>query len=230
MDRLLFGFVACLALASLTAAASADFIIYGTNTDHAIVPGASLSDVRMRVDLSVAGGQAIVTFTNVSAAPEVSVVFKEIVIDTLDDDTATAILWNPAILTHTGGVSYSLARYNGLPGYPQLHDDTGMVELQADSPSPQQGIGIGEQLQVAFSTSLADGSAIGDYLAAFGGEDSAFGSIGFHGISASILNGESLSGVADPGSPAVPEPAAASLLVLGGAALLARRRRREKSI
>ena len=79
----------------------------------------------------------------------------------------------------------------------------------------------GESLQVRFNTSLPNGSGIADYLAFFdGGADRAFYSIGFHAISADVVNGQSLSGTN------VPEPGAAALLVFGAAGMIIRRRRR----
>jgi hypothetical protein len=47
--------------------------------------------------------------------------------------------------------------------------------------------------------------------------------IGFHGISADIIKGQSLSGINGVGEP-VPEPAVAALLGVGGVAFILRRR------
>ena len=53
---------------------------------------------------------------------------------------------------------------------------------------------------MAFSTSLANGAGINEYLAFFGGgQDSALYCIGFHAISASSLNGDSLAGLYEGG-------------------------------
>jgi len=220
------GICACaLAVFSLAGHANADVIIFGTHTDHPLVPGADLMNVALSVDLSASGGVATMTFTNVSTAPELSAAFKLIVIDTLDDDTATAILWDGSILTTPPGVAYSLEPYNVLPGYnPVITDGGSMVQLQADPAPPKEGIGPGETLQVQFSTSLPDGADIFSYFAAFdGGDDTGAYSLGFHAISADVVDGESLSGVITITE--VPEPAALSLMLVGGAVMLARRRR-----
>ena len=198
-------------------------IVYGTQTDHPIVPGGSLDDVRMSVDLVVSAGKATFTFTNVSVSPEESAVMKLIVLDTYDDDTSTSILSNGVVLTSTSDVSYSIDLSPTLPGYDNiLKDDDGMVGFEADSPPPTKGIGPAEMLQVQFDVDnlLSDSDGIDDYLAAFnGGGDTAVYSLGFHAISADTVDGESLSDVY------APEPAALSLLVLGGLALIRRRRK-----
>jgi len=213
----------CLMLAATAAPASADFILYGSHSDYAPVPGADLADVRLAVNLSVAGGQAIMTFTNVSAAPELTAVFKEIVVDTYDDDTGTAILWGGTVLTDTKDVSYTIGESNGLPGFgPQTRDAFPLAELQAGSPPPKMGIGPGEVLQVRFQTLLPDGAGIYDYFAAFGGgQDTADYAIGFHAISATVVNGESLAGSMTH----MPEPATALLVCVGALAGVLRPRR-----
>lgn len=227
MNRLIATMIGTLALVGFTSVSSGNFIVYGTHTDHAIVPGASLKDVRMSVDLSVAGGQAIFTFTNVSIGLETSAVFKEIAIDTGDDDMSSVFLWGGTVLTNSPGVSYTIRPSNGLPGYGEwTNHDSYLIEMQADSPPTKKGIGIGESVQVRFFTSLADGSTVEDYLRGFGGgNDTSLAALGFHAISASILNGESLSGATS-----VPEPTVAGLLALGGTFLAARRRRKMKMI
>ena len=197
--------------------ARAGVTIYGTQTDHPIVPGSDLTDVRMDVDLLVAGGVATMTFTNASIWPELSAVFKEIVVDTYDDDeTDGAVLWDPVILTNTPSVSYSWGDSNGLPGYETLTSDgVFLVEFQADAPPVQNGIGPGEVFQVQFDTSLADGSDIFDYLAFFnGGEDTANYTLGFHAISADVVDGQSLTGVYEVPEPATVLAGALGLLVL----------------
>ena len=206
--------------------AQGSIIVYGSHTTHSIVPGGSISDVRMEVSLSVSGSVATFTFTNASTGLETSAVFKEIVIDRYDGDTGLAILWNGVVVTDTPQVAYTLDDSNGLPGYGALTVETPpLAELQA-KPSPvAKGIGIGEALVVQFDTSLPGGSDIIDYLSAFnGGDDTALAAFGFHAISASTVNGESLSGIVTGGQ--IPDPATASLLVAGGAAFLLRRRRR----
>ena len=213
-------FVIVLTAALAAPLAHAEIIIYGSQTDHPLVPGLDLTGVRMSVDLSVTNSLATFRFANVSVGEETAV-FKEIVLDTHDDDDATAFLWNGTVLTQTQDVAYTIGLSNGLPGYhSQTSDAFPLVELDA-RPSPvKKGIGPGEVLEVRFETSLADGSDIYDYLAAFGGgQDTQEFSIGFHAISASVVNGQSLSGAA------VPEPATAMLLASGGLALLRRRRR-----
>jgi hypothetical protein len=208
---------------SLGSPLSADLLVVGGNTDHSIVPGMSLDDVRMEVELLASGGIATMTFSNVSVGGETGAVFKEIVLDTYDDDTSTAFLWNPVILTDTADVGYTVGTSNGLPGYhAQTTDPFPLFEFQA-KPSPvKKGIGVGEQLQVQFNTNLADGSNIDDFLAAFGGgSDTAAFVAGFHAISADVVNGESLTGSTD-----IPEPGTLALLAVGGSLSLVRRRRR----
>jgi hypothetical protein len=204
--------------------ALAGITIYGTQTDHPIVPGSDLTDVQMKVDLLVSGGVATMTFTNVSIWPELSAVFKEIVVDGYDDDEADgAVLWNPVIVTSTPYVSYSWGDSNGLPGYQAVtNDGVFLIEFQADAPPVQMGIGPGEVFQVQFGTALADGADIFDYLAFFGGgEDTADYALGFHAISADVVNGESLSGVYE-----VPEPATVLVGALGLLVFVRRRKGR----
>lgn len=214
------GFIAT-ALACFCPPASADLIIHATHTDHALADGGSLDNVILQVALTVSDGWATFLFTNASIGPETSVVFKEIVLDTYDDDTGVSILWGGLVLTDTPDVKFSLiGNSNGLPGYgPQTRDEFPLIELQAGAPPTRKGLNIGESLEVRFQTSLADGSGIADYLAAFGGgADTGAYSIGFHGISASTVNGESLSGIF------VPEPSTLAMLSFVGLGLLCRRR------
>lgn len=201
--------------------AHASLIVYGTHADHAIVPGGSLSDVRMSVDLTATGGTATVTFANVSAAPELSAVFKTIYVDLTDDDTGSGILWLPNIRHDLSDGTYSVEPYNVLPGYgPEITDGSSMIEFGAAVPPTGNGLAPGgDKLVVEFATSLADGSDIFDYLAAFnGGDDTEYCSLGFHAISADTVGGNSLTGVT------VPEPAALGLIALGAVAMLKRRR------
>ena len=213
----------CALVLSLAVAghAKGGLIVYGSHTDEALIPGGSLGDVRLFVELSASGGEAMMTFTNVSIAPETSAVFKRIVLDTVDDDSNQPVLWNGVVLTNTVDVSYSLEPYIVLPGYnPPIPDDLSMIQLEADPGPPVKGIGPGEVLHVQFDTSLSDGADIFSYLAFFdGGDDTAAYSIGMHAISATVLDGESLGGVY------IPEPATLSLLALGAMAFLRRRRR-----
>jgi len=71
---------------------------------------------------------------------------------------------------------------------------------------------------VSFKTSMADGSDMYDYVSMFRGQSDYV--IGFHGISADIINGQSLTGVLRP---EVPEPAITAILAVGAAILLRRR-------
>jgi hypothetical protein len=212
---------AILVIAALWLPARADLIVYGTHADHPIVPGGSLDDVRMRVHLDVYQGLATMTFTNESVAPETTAAFKEIVLDTYDDDTGTAILWGGEVLTHTADVDYELFESNGLPGYhQQTADPVPLAELRALPPPTSKGLNPGESLQLRFQTLLADYAGIDDYLGAFGaGQDTGWYSIGFHAINCDTVAAESLSGIY------VPEPATLAVLILGGAAMLLRRTR-----
>lgn len=209
--------------ALLAGPALADHIVLGTHTDYPMVAERGLDDVRLSVGLSVNDGLAIFTFTNVSIESEMAV-FKEIVIDGYDDDTAAAILWNPVVLTNTDCVDYSVSKHpNGLPGYnTETSDPMPLIELQAKSSPVKYGIGAGEVLEVQFNTSLANGSTMADYFRAFGGgDDTAEYSIGFHAISATVVDGQSLTGIIPGG--AVPEPASLAMLAFGGLAVLYRR-------
>jgi hypothetical protein len=196
---------------------NASLVIVGSNADHPIVPGGDISDIRMTVELAVAGGLATFTFTNTSVFPEISAVIDEIVLDLYDDDLPSggAVLWNPVILTLPSDpehVSFSMGASNGLPGYHDVTDDTpALLEFGADPPPTQWGLEIGESLVVQFNTVLPDGpDRINDYLAWFdGGCDTGDYAIGFHAISTSTLDGQSLSGIY------VPEPATISLGVFG---------------
>ena len=198
--------------------AKGDLIIYGSQTEHPIVPGGDLNNVRLSVGLSVSGGVATMLFENVSVPPETSAVFRLIVLDTLDDDTSQAVLSNGSVVTNTPDVSYLLEPYNVLPGYGSIiTDGSSMIQLRAEPPPPGKGIGPGELLEVRFDTCLPDGSDIDDYLAFFdGGNDTADYSVGFHAINASTVGGESLSGV--------PEPVTFLLLSSVGVILIARKR------
>jgi hypothetical protein len=204
------------------AAASGGIIITPNHSDYTPIDGATLGDVKLAVDLFVQDGLARFTFSNVSDGLENSVVFKEIVLDTIDNDTGDVFLWDPHITDASDGVSYKVGLSNGLPGFNSLTKERpALVELGAKK---NDALAIGQMLEVTFRTSLADGAGITDYFHAFGGgADTLEGSIGFHGISADIIGGESLSGVVT--TTAVPEPALAGLLGIGGAVLLLKRRR-----
>jgi hypothetical protein len=223
---LLLSTVIC--LAPLTSGAT--LVIVGSHCDHTIV--GDITDVRMAVDVSVAGGIATFTFTNASIAPETSAVIDEIVLDLYDDDVAVGgdVLWNPVILTNTADISFTFGDSNGLPGYmPFTNDTPPLLEFGADPPPSVKGLdmgpmGMGESLVVQFNTVLPDGAdRIADYLAFFdGGSDTAAYSIGFHAVSTSTALDED-------GSPAsltgiyVPEPA--TVLVAGFGVLLVMLRR-----
>jgi len=197
-------------------------IVYGSHTSHPIIPGGSISDVRMEVSLAVGGSVATFTFANVSTGLETSAVMKEIVIDRDDGDSDLAILWNGVVVTDTAQVAFRLRDSNGLPGYHALTSETPpLAELRAKRSPVRKGLGISETLVVQFDTSLPDGSNVHDYLSAFnGGQDTALAALGFHAIRASTVDGKSLSGIVTE----VPEPATVSLTLLGAAALLRRRR------
>lgn len=201
--------------------AGASLIVHGTQANDAAAPGSSLSDVQMSVDLTVTGGTATVTFANVSVPPELSAVFKTIYLDLTDDDTGTGILWLPNIRHDLSDGTYSVQPYSVMPGYgPEITDGSSMIEFEAAVPPTGYGLGVGgDTLVVEFATSLADGSDIFDYLAAFnGGDDTEHYSIGFHAVSADTVSGRSLTGVN------VPEPAALGLIALGAVAMLKRKR------
>jgi hypothetical protein len=224
--RCLLAFVPLLFALALLAPSdcNAELVIYGSLTAHPVVPGGDITDVRMTVDLSVLGGVATFTFTNTSVLPETSAVIDEIVLDLYDGDLVTGgdVLWNPVILTNTEEVRFSMADSNGLPGYaPMTIETPPLLELGADPPPSTRGLDIGESLVVQFDTVLPDGpDRIDDYLAWFdGGSDTAAHSIGFHALSASTVDGRSLSG-------SVPEPGTMLLAALGAVLLLVRRARR----
>jgi hypothetical protein len=207
-------------------ASGAGLVIYGTHTDHPVVPGGDITDVRMTVELSVAAGVATFTFSNTSVLPETSAVIDEIVLDLYDDDLDTGgdVLWDPVILTNTEKVRFSMGASNGLPGYgPMTTEVPPLLELGADPPPSKRGLDIGESLVVQFETVLPDGSdRIADYLAWFdGGSDTANYSIGFHALKASTLDDESLSGIYE-----VPEPGTLLLVGFGALLVLIRRVRR----
>jgi len=199
--------------------AQGSIVVYGSHTDYPIIPGGSLSDVRMEVSLTVSGSVATFTFANVSTGLETSAVMKKIVIDRYDGDTGLAILWDGEVMTKTSQVAFRLRDSNGLPGYHALTSERPrLAELRARPRPVKKGLGIGETLVVQFDTSLPDGSDVYDYLSAFnGGQDTALASLGFHAINASTINENSLTGVY------VPEPASAMLLLLGGLAALTKR-------
>jgi len=215
-----------LAAAAMAAAPSrlsaAVIVVYGGHADDELLPGASLTDVRMTVALSVSAGLGIMTFTNTSVAPETTAVFKEIVVDMYDADRgpAGAVLWDPLVLTNTSEVAFTAGASNGLPGYHDVTSETPpLLELQAKKPPPRKGLGPGEMLQVQFDTSLPDGSDIMDYLDFFdGGEDGRLYTVGFHAISATVVEGGSLSGIYTP------EPGTLVLILLGAVGGLLRRR------
>jgi len=214
--------VALCVLAFLAAPrAGADIIVYGTHTDHAVVPGASLEDVRLLVGLSADGGVATVSFTNVSVGSAVSGVLEEIVLDTHDGDTNQAVLWDPQIVTDETGIGFTFGESNGLPGYQaQTVEAFPLVEFQAKPPPVFKGLGLGETLVVQFATALADAADTDDYLAFFGGgADTAEWAVGFHAISVGTVDGESLSGIY------MPEPSVLVLVAIGGCLGVLRRRR-----
>ncbi len=207
-----------LVLFCIPSIANATLVISATHADDPLSPGSSLDDVRMAVDLSVIGGTATMTFTNVSVPPEFSAVFETIVVDLKDDDTDQAVLWNPNVRNDLSDGLYSVGPYNVLPGYGSyITDGASMIELNAFSPALSNGITpSGNKLVVQFATSLGDGSDIFDYLAFFdGGADTEAYSLGFHAISTdTIVNDGSLSGV--------PEPSSLALLVFGVPILIRR--------
>ncbi len=143
----------CALLLSLLVAggsAHASLIVYGTHADHAIVPGGSLSDVRMSVDLTATGGTATVTFANVSVAPELSAVLKTVYLDLTDDDTGIGILWLPNIRHDLSDGTYSVEPYSVLPGYgTEITDGSSMIEFLAAPPPTGNGLApVGEKLVV----------------------------------------------------------------------------------
>jgi len=227
-----YGFLFVLALSVLAASsAEASLIIVGSHTKHSIVPGGSIADVRLKVDLEVnlVGGLniATITFENDSQLSETSAVFKTIYIDLKDDDDdgSPAVLgdaWDVNVRNDLSDATYTAGAYSVLPGYGSLIEDgPSMIEFTAAGPAPHDGIGPAdpnEKLVVEFQTSLAVGSDIFDYLAYFDeGNDTQMYAIGFHAISADVVDYESLSG-------AVPEPASATLFLLGFSGLMWRRK------
>ncbi|MHC4716051.1 MAG: PEP-CTERM sorting domain-containing protein [Planctomycetota bacterium] len=210
--------VACL----LVPCAHGSVIVTADPASPPDIPGVDPTDLQMSVDLSVLDGVATMTFTNTSVASAGRAVIKEIVVDGYDDDTATALLTDPVVVTDTPDVAYKVRRSNGLPGYrKETSDPTPLVELRARSPKPVKGIGVGEALVVSFQTSLPDGATIHDYLAAFnGGDDSAAYSLGFHAIRAGGVGARTASRVV------LPEPAALAALTAGAAVVLLKRKRR----
>lgn len=202
--------------------AGAEIIVSGGQTDHTIVQGA-LEDVRLGFSLIAQDGYATVTFRNLSAGAETSAVFKEIVLDGVDNDTGTVILSGPAITGGSAGVNYTIGSSGGVPGYKNLVDDT-MFAFNAKSSPVKNGLAPGLELVVRFATTLADGSNENDYMSALGGgNDTPQYALGFHAISAAIVNGQSLSGMSVTGE--VPEPATATILLAGGMLLALRRKR-----
>ena len=198
----------------------ASVIVYGTYSDHPVADGSELSDVRMSVDMTVSGGLATMTFTNVSVYPELTASFKTIAVDWYDEDTSQRVLWNPVVLNSVGGVSYDSITIASLPAIPS-EDTMMLIGLSADPPPTKKGLAPGKMLQVRFNTSLADGSTIEDYLAFFdGGNDTAVNSLGFHAISATTVSGQSMVGTY------IPEPTAMAMLMAGGGLLALRRRKR----
>jgi len=202
--------------------AGASLIITASHADDPLNAGASLDDIRLEVSLSVTGSQATMTFENASVAPELSAVFKTIVIDTKDDDTDQLVLWNPLVRDDLSDGVYNVGPYNVLPGFnPMIVDGVSMIELNAANPAPHNGLSPGDRLVVQFDTSLAEGAGIDDYLALFdGGSDTVAYCLGFHAISTdTVVDDGSASG-------AVPEPTSVALLAMGLPLFLLRRRRR----
>ncbi len=220
-SRLALGLIGVLVLGVfLCLPAQASIVIPANHSSDPVSAGSSLDDVRLEVDLSVDGGIATMTFSNASVSPENSAVFKMITVDLIDSDTDQAILWDPVIRDDLSDGSYTWGSYNTLPGFnPMITDGESMIELNAANPAPQNGLLPGESLVVEFSTYLADGAGIADYLSAFGGgDDTSNYSLGFHAISTdTIENDGSLSGAR------VPEPATLGLLATGAIALIRRR-------
>jgi len=211
----------CLLAFLVVPRAGADIIVFGTHADHPLVPGASLTDARLSMTLSVEAGVATVGFTNVSVASALDGVIKEIVIDTHDADTNQWILWNPEVITDEEGVGFTVGDSNGLPGYlVNTIEPVPLVEFQAKPPPTGKGLSVGETLAVRFATSLPDGADT-DAFEAFlaGGTDSVTWSLGFHAISVGTVDGESLSGIHTP------EPASLVLVATGGCLCVLRRRR-----
>lgn len=202
--------------------ANASVIVSAGHCSYPLVPGGSLSDIRMDVDLVVSGGFATMTFSNLSGGQETSAVLGAIYVDTVDDDSGAAILWNPIIVGASSGASFGIDYSDGPPGYrDSIADATQMLTLDADSPVTKKGLTLGKWLQVRFATSLASGSTIDDYLASFGGgNDTGEYALGFHAQACSTVDGNSVSGAS------VPEPTALALIAAGGAGIIHRSRRR----
>jgi hypothetical protein len=234
--RLRYAFIVLLTVALVAPlTASAGIVIVGSHCDHPIVPGGDITNVRMAVELSVSGGIATFTFTNVSIAPELTAVIDEIILDLHDNDVAVGgdVLWNPVILTSTPDISFTFGDSNGLPGYKAFTDEVPpLLELGADPPPSTKGLdvgpmGMGESLVVQFNTVLPDGpDRIADYLAFFdGGGDTAAYSIGFHAVSTTTALDDdgslaSLTGIY------VPEPGTILMAGLGVVLVALRRLRR----
>jgi len=200
----------------------ASLIVYGSRAAQSPVSG-SLSDVRLEVAFSVAGGYATMTFKNVSVATETAVI-ADIAIDSQDNDTSGIVLSNPVILSGSPGVSFSTGLSNGIPNFKgsgETSENPKLLALSADSPAPQKGLGLNESLIVRFNTALADGASIDDYFSFFnGGSDTAMYSIAFHAQSC-VTTGSSVSGAYQG---VVPEPATLALMGVGAIGLIRRRR------
>lgn len=218
---------ACVVVCALGVCAYADDVtVYGSHADHDIIAGGRLSDVRLAVGLSVKNSVAVMTFTNASTGLETSAIFKEIVLDTFDSDNDNAIVWNPVVLDG----SFDIGDSNGLPGYNAVTRESPVALLEFSpvkkGKEKNRGLEIGQSVSIQFQTNLADGADMQDYFAAFGGgTDRAGYSIGFHAISATTVNGESLSGIYTANE--APEPTTITLLAFGGALQLRRRRMRQ---
>ena len=213
-------FVLALSVVASSTLAHASIIVYATASDYDTIPGSSLTDVQLNVDMIVRDGQAVFSFVNSSTGQESGVSFKQIVLDAHSQMLDSTILWDPQILTNTSSVSYQTGTAKQVPGW-KIQDSVRMISLSAAAPPSKKGLNPGETLEVSFCTSLEDGSDIYDYIAAFAGQNDYV--MGFHGISSDIIRGESLTGVYFASE--VPEPASISLLGLLGGVLFRRRTR-----